>query len=50
MRAEPILCIKRYVSIETMINFDGDGDGGGDGTCKQTLTENTLTGSPDALG
>ena len=30
---EPILSIKRFVSIDTMINFDGDGDG--DGTCKQ---------------
>ena len=32
--------IKRSVSIDTMINFDGDGDGqgDGDGTCKQALT------------
>ena len=50
MVTEHILCIKRSVSIETMINFDGDGDGGGDGACRQTLTENQLTGSPDALG
>ena len=37
MGTEPILSIKRSVSIDTMINFDSDGDGhgDGDGTCKQ---------------
>ena len=36
MGTEPILPIKRSVSIDTMINFDGDrdGHGNGDGTCK----------------
>ena len=31
-----ILSVKRSVTIDTMINFDGDGDrhGDGDGTCK----------------
>ena len=39
MGTEPILSIKRSVSIDTMINFDGDGDGHGnvDGTCKQAF-------------
>ena len=36
MGTEPILSIKRSVSIDTMINFDGDADG--DGTCKQAFT------------
>ena len=37
MGTEPILSVKRSVSIDTMINFDSDGDGhgDGDGTCKQ---------------
>ena len=37
--SEPILYIKRSISIGTMLNFDGDCDcdrhGDGDGTCKQ---------------
>ena len=35
----PILSIKRSISIDTMINFDGDGDGheDRDGTCRQAL-------------
>ena len=39
MGTEPILSVKRSVSIDTMINFDGDeeGHGDGDGTCKQAL-------------
>ena len=39
MGTEPILSVKRSVSIDTMINFDGDRDGylDGDGTCKQAL-------------
>ena len=41
MDTEPILFIKPSVSIDTMINFDGDGDGhvDGDGTCKQALRQ-----------
>ena len=35
--SEPILSVKQSVSIDTMLNFDGDRDG--DGTCKQTLTD-----------
>ena len=38
----PILPIKQSVSIDTMINFDGNGDGHGDGTCKQALTIDEL--------
>ena len=40
MGAEPILSIKRSISIDTMINFDSDGDGHGDvdGMCKQAFT------------
>ena len=40
MGSEPILFIKQSVSIDTMLNFDGDsdGDGYGDGTCKQALS------------
>ena len=39
MCMEPILSIKQSVSIDTMINFDGDGDRhrDGDGMCKQAL-------------
>ena len=36
MGTEPILSVKRSVSIDTMINFDSDADG--DGTCKQAFT------------
>ena len=36
MGTEPILSVKRTVSIDTMINFDGDGDR----TCKQALSVN----------
>ena len=41
MGTEPILSIKQSVSIDTMINFDGDRDGHGygDGTCKQALRQ-----------
>ena len=35
---EPILPVRQSVSIDTMINFDGDGDR--DGTCKGLLTPN----------
>ena len=40
MGTEPILPVKRSVSIDTMINFDGHGDGDGDGhsKCKQIFT------------
>ena len=39
MGTEPILSIKRPISIDTMLNFDGDGDGHGvgDGASKQAL-------------
>ena len=42
MGTEPILSVKRSISIDTMLNFDGDrdGDGDGDGTCKQALIRN----------
>ena len=35
--SEPILSIKRTVSIGAILNFDGDFDGHSDGTCKQAL-------------
>ena len=40
--------IKWYISINTMINFDGDGDGhgDGDGTCKQALRRLHLLNYP----
>ena len=38
----PILSIKHSVSIDTMVNFDGNGHGHGDGTCKQALTISEL--------
>ena len=40
MGCEPILSVKWSVSIDTMINFDGDSDGHGDGdsTCKQAFS------------
>ena len=38
MGTEPILSIKRSISIDTMINFDSDADGDGDGTCKKAFT------------
>ena len=37
MGSVPIQSIKWSVTIDTMINFDGDGDGHGDGTCKQVF-------------
>ena len=39
MGTEPILSVKRSISIDTMINFDvdGDGHGHGDSRCKQAL-------------
>ena len=39
MGSEPILSVKWSISIDTIVNFDGDGDGHGDedGTCKQAL-------------
>ena len=41
MGTEPILSIKRSISIDTMINFDGDGErhGDEDGTCKQEFKQ-----------
>ena len=44
MSSVPILSVKRSVSIDTMINFDGDGDehGDGDGTCKHASTTDTV--------
>ena len=41
MGTEPVLPIKRSVSIGTMINFEGDGHAHGDGygTCKKALRE-----------
>ena len=42
MGTEPILPIKRSVSIGTMLNFDGDRHGDGDGTCKQALSHYLL--------
>ena len=41
MGSEPILSIKRPVSIDTIINIDGDGDGYGyrEGACKQALND-----------
>ena len=40
MGTEPILSVKRSVSIDTIVNFDGGGDGhrDGDGTCKQAFS------------
>ena len=40
MGTEPILSVKQFISIDTMINFDcdGNGHGDGDGTCKQAFT------------
>ena len=42
---EPILSVKWSISIDTMINFDGDvnGDGDEDDTCKQTLRKESGT-------
>ena len=37
MGSVPILSVKRSISIDTMINFDGDGDR--DGTCKQAFRQ-----------
>ena len=46
MGTEPILSVKRSISIGTMLNFDGDGDGDGhrdgDGTCKQAFKGQTV--------
>ena len=44
MGSMPIPSIKWSVSIDTMINFDGDGDGhrDGDDTCKHALTMGIL--------
>ena len=36
--SEPILSVKRSVTIHTMLSFDGDFDGRGDGMCKQVFT------------
>ena len=40
MDTEPILSVKRSFSIDTMVNFDGDGDrhGDRDSMCKQAFT------------
>ena len=39
MGSVPVLPVKRSVSIDTMVNFegDGDGDGDGDGPCKWSV-------------
>ena len=41
MGMEPILPFKQPVTIDILLNFDGDGQGDGDrvGMCKQPLTE-----------
>ena len=38
MGSIPIFSVRRPVSIDIMINFDGDGGRYGDGTCKQALS------------
>ena len=38
MDSEPNLHVKLYVSIDTMLNFEGDGHGHGNGTCKRTFS------------
>ena len=43
MGTESILPIKRSISIDTMITFDGDGDGGG--TCKQAFIDVSVLNS-----
>ena len=35
---ETNLSVQQSVTIDTMLNFDGDFDRHGHGTCKQTLT------------
>ena len=42
MGTEPILSVKRRVSIDTMVNFDGHGDGDGHGKCKQTFNRDSM--------
>ena len=40
MGSKPVLSVKWSITIDTMLNIDGDrpdGDGHGDGTCKQTF-------------
>ena len=41
MVSRPILSLKRSVTIDTMLNFDGDDDEHGDGTCKQAFKIHT---------
>ena len=50
MSQEPILSVKGTVTIDTMLNFDGDfhGDWHVDVTCKQTLNLN-LTALPSLV-
>ena len=44
MAVQPILLVKVSITIDTMLNFDGDDDGHDDGDvkCKQTLQSHTL--------
>ena len=44
MDAQPFFSIKVFITIDTMINFDGDFDGNGDVTCKQTFKQRLQTG------
>ena len=39
MGVQPIFSFQVALTIDTMLNFDGDFDGHGDGTCKQTLNQ-----------
>ena len=39
MGVQPILSFQVALTIDTMLNFDGDFDGHGDVTCKQTLNQ-----------
>ena len=40
MSVKPIFPVKVSITIDIMLNFDGDfdGQGAGDGTCKQTFS------------
>ena len=42
MGVEPILPIRRAITISTMIKLDGDWHGEGVGTCKHTLRKTLL--------
>ena len=37
MGSIPILSVRQSISIDTIMNFNGDGDRDRDGTCKQAL-------------